>query len=201
MVSNGEIVSEEGESAVSASGSPLLDVSIGGSLESAEERDEHVPVERVPDEACTASIRIRKRVRFGEGRRGVSTNGGVGASAEEVKGVELGEIAVAGLPAPRGEGCGVGFVGAEAVPALEDLLAGVVVGGGSGGVGDPCSVGVVAGGGGWGGAVGVERGCVLGEEEEDGGEAEEREEREEREFLLRSFPCGHACCQITIRLS
>lgn len=63
--------------------------------------------------------------------------------AEELKGLELWEIAVARLPPPRGEWWGVGFV--SAVPALEDLLAGVVVGGDSGRVVDPCSVGEVAG--------------------------------------------------------
>jgi len=123
-------------------------------------------------------------------------------SAEEVKGVELGEIAVAGLPAPGGETRGVGFVGGEAVPALEDLLAGVVVGWDSGGVSDPCSVGEIAGRVGFvesGKRVGYGRGgggSELREKEEDGSEAEKREKRKERNFLLGalrvSFPCGHS---------
>jgi len=124
-------------------------------------------------------------------------------SAEEVKGMELGEIAVAGLPAPCGEMRGVGFVGGEAVPALEDLLAGVVVGWNSGGMSDPCSVGEIAGSAGMfvegGKRVGNGRGgggCELGEKEEDGSEAEKREKRKERNFLLGalrvSFSCGHS---------
>jgi len=54
VISDGEIVSEKGESTVSASRSPLLDLSIGDTLERAEERHKHVPVERVPDKPCTA---------------------------------------------------------------------------------------------------------------------------------------------------
>jgi len=146
VIGDGEIVSEEGESTVSPSGAPLLDLSLGGTLESAEERHKHVPVERVPDKPCTAEHPLlttpnkkkREKVRK-------STNGGVCVSAEEVKGMELGEIAVAGLPAPGGEKSGVGFVGREAVPALEDLLAGVVVGWNSGRMSDPFSVGEIAG--------------------------------------------------------
>ncbi|KOM39234.1 hypothetical protein LR48_Vigan03g261600 [Vigna angularis] len=78
----------------------------------------------------------------------------------------------------RWEKRGVGFVGGEVVPALEDLLASVVVGG--------KRVGYGRGGG----------GSELGEKEEDGSEAEKREKRKERNFLpgaLRiSFPCGHS---------
>lgn len=54
VIGDGEIVSEKGESTVSPSGAPLLDLSLGGTLESAEERHKHVPVERVPHKPCTA---------------------------------------------------------------------------------------------------------------------------------------------------
>ncbi|RDY07835.1 hypothetical protein CR513_08001, partial [Mucuna pruriens] len=174
VIGEGEIVSEKGESTVSAGGSPLLDLSTGDTLKSAEERHKHVPIQRIPNESCTAEhplLRIPKKAE--------STNAGVGVSAEELSGVELGEIAVAGLPAPRGELPGVGFVGGEAVPALEDLLAGVVVPRSLRGVADPCSVGIVAGdvaavvylecGKGMGCGRG---GFELGEKDEDGSEAE-----------------------------
>ncbi|KAG2371916.1 uncharacterized protein HKW66_Vig0240370 [Vigna angularis] len=103
----------------------------------------------------------------------------------------------------RWEKRGVGFVGGEAVPALEDLLAGVVVGWNSGRMSDPFSVGEIAGILGvfveGGKRVGYGRGgggSELGEKEEDGSEAKKREKRKERNFLfgaLRiSFPCGHS---------
>lgn len=128
----------------------------------------------------------------------------MGVSAEELSGVELGEIAEAGLPAPRGEMWGVGFVGGEAVPALEDLLAGIVVPRSPRGVVDPCSVGVVAGTAVVFVFLDLERGkgvvggggrFELGEKEENGNEAENRQKRNERDFLLcdlqGTFPCGH----------
>ncbi|KOM39388.1 hypothetical protein LR48_Vigan03g277000 [Vigna angularis] len=103
----------------------------------------------------------------------------------------------------RWEKRGVGFVGGEAVPVLEDLLAGVVVSWNSGRMSDPFSVGEIEGildvfvegrkrvGYGRGGG-----GSELGEKEEDGSEAEKREKRKEKNFLfgaLRiSFPSGHS---------
>lgn len=206
VISNGEVVREKGETTVSTSGSPLLDVYIGDALESAEKRDEHVPVQRIPNKPCTAEHKLLRMPKT-EGERErerEGTNAGVSVSVEEAKGVEVGEVAAVGLPAPRGEMWGVGFVGGDAIPALEDLLARVVVPGSTGGVVDPRSVGIVAGTAvDLEGAEGVGGGCgrgvpELGEEEEDGGEAKKREKREKRDsllcVLLVRFPCarGHA---------
>lgn len=90
---------------------------------------------------------------------------------EEAEGVELWEVAGGGPPAPAEEIEGVGLAGGDAVPALEDLLAGAVVARGEGGrVTDPGAGGVVAA------AAGL-RGC--GVRPGNGGGSESGEEEEE----------------------
>lgn len=63
---------------------------------------------------------------------------------EKPNGIKRREITALRLPPPLGEFTAVGFVAGNAIPALEDLLAGVVVLGRRVRVVDPGSVGVVA---------------------------------------------------------
>lgn len=112
------------------------------------------------------------------------------------------------LPPPLDEFPAVGFVAGNAIPALENLLAGVVVPGRRIRVVDPPPIGVVARPGRVGSIAlpefdaltrlrrngGLSNGRENGE---DGNEADEGEEREERDFLclvweLREVSRGHA---------
>lgn len=65
---------------------------------------------------------------------------------EKAERVEPWEIAMRRLPTPVDEFFSIGFVGGNAIPALENLLARMVVPG-SGGIGvvDPSSMGIVTG--------------------------------------------------------
>lgn len=113
-----------------------------------------------------------------------STNAGVPISLEKGGGIERREFASSGLPAPVDEIRSVGFVAGDAIPALENLLAGVVVPWGSPNwVMNPGSIREVTGE-----LEGVMRvwrrnGCVSyeREEEENGDEAEKRNKGEERD--------------------
>lgn len=156
-------------------------MSIGDTLESAEKGHKHVPIQRIPNKP----------------------NAGVSVIVKEPNGIELREIAAVGVPAPLGEFSSVGFVSGDAIPALEDLLTGVVVPRSPRVVVDPFSIGIVTGtvldlegakgkGGCRGGGV-----SELRENDEDGSEAEKREKWKQRGFLCVlgvRFPCacGHA---------
>lgn len=71
---------------------------------------------------------------------------GVPEASEEAEGLEAREAAARGLPPPPEEIAAVVLPAGDAVPALEDLLAGVVITEGDGiRIEDPGPIGVVAG--------------------------------------------------------
>lgn len=122
------------------------------------------------------------------------TNALISEALEKLKRIERRKIAGVGLPVPQGQIANVGFSIGYAIPALEDLLAGVAVARSDRRIVDPGPFGVIAG------AprslslasrtfesiffvleerrnVGV-GGSGNGEDENEGGEAEEREGEE-----------------------
>lgn len=155
MVRHGEVVAQKREPPVGPGRAPLPHLA-GRSPQSTHKGGEHVPVQRIPDES----------------------NVGVAVEVEEAEGIERWEVAAGGLPAPPEEVPAVGFAAGDAVPALEDLLAGAVVAGGDGTrVADPGAGRVVAGAvrllaelGGGELALRSDGGSEGGEDEEEGGE-------------------------------
>lgn len=73
------------------------------------------------------------------------TNALISESLEKLKGIQRWKIAIIGLPAPQGQITSVGFVVGDAIPALEDLLAGVIVARSDRWIVDPCPFRVIAG--------------------------------------------------------
>lgn len=122
MVGHRKVVGKKSETPVGPCRPPLLHF-IARSSQHANQRHKHIPIQRIPDESYA----------------------GVPVALEETKGIDTRKVAAGGLPSPAEQIGAVGFVVGDAIPALKDLLAGLVVPGDDGvRVPDPGAVVVVA---------------------------------------------------------
>lgn len=129
VISHSKIVAEERIPPVSPRRAPLLHIT-RHSPKHAHQRYKHIPIQRIPNKPYipfALLITIKTQNSKEESKREKRTNVLVTVEAEESEGIERREVAMRGLPAPAESVQGFGFPVGDAVPALENLFAGVII--------------------------------------------------------------------------